>query len=176
MSETHDSSSMSHKLNGEDDTSDDASDFIEEEEPTQKRGRKQGSKARVYVYHSTIPTFTEVQSTLKNTYIGTSCEQGNAYNNIVWFKCKSCTKTLKEVEDSVKKECHIHIQTDFFDENGEHNHSIRFKKEKGIPEKYRTEIDRFDELSVKPSGIVEEFRRKGNFKKLINLKKFNFLI
>jgi hypothetical protein len=69
---------------------------------------------------------------------------------------------LKVVEDSVKQECHIHIQTDFFDENGEHNHEIRLKKEKGITEKYRTEIDRLDELSVKPSGIVEEFRRKDN--------------
>jgi hypothetical protein len=67
MSETHDSSSSSHKLNGEDD----ASDFIEEEEPTQKRGLKEGYKARFYVNHSTIPTFTEVQSTLKNTFIGT---------------------------------------------------------------------------------------------------------
>ncbi len=45
-------------------------------------------------------------------------------------------------------------------------------KEKGIPEKYRTEIDRLDELSVKPSGIEEEFRRnKGNSKKLFKFEK-----
>jgi hypothetical protein len=67
--------------------------------------------------------------------MGTSWEQGNAYNNIIWFKCKNCTKALKLVKDCVKQERHIHIQTDFFDENGDYIDEICIKKEIGIPEK-----------------------------------------
>ena len=56
--------------------------------------------------------------------------------------------------------CHIHIQTDHFDNNGQHINEFIEKKSRGISEKPRVEIDRLDELCVKPSGIVEEFRRK----------------
>ena len=55
-------------------TREDASDFSDNEE-TAKRGRKLGSKSRIYIYNCSFESFDEAKSKLKESLLGTSWEQ-----------------------------------------------------------------------------------------------------
>jgi hypothetical protein len=56
--------------------------------------------------------------------LGTTWEQGKIYKKTVWFNCKTCEMRLKVVQDEITDECHVHLDSKHFDENGDHEDEI----------------------------------------------------
>jgi hypothetical protein len=92
------------------------------------KGRKQGANGQIYVFNCTFPSFNDAKEKLKGKYFGTIWEQGNIYKKTVRFNCKTCEMRLKVVQDEITDECHIHLDSKHFDENGDHEDEIEDKK------------------------------------------------
>lgn len=160
------SESSSHVLGDEDkfdnNTDEDVEEIEENEEKTRVK-RKNGCIGKKY--NLTNLQFDSEQSatnTLKNEEVfGAKWTRLNTYNNVIWYKCKRCTKRLK-ITKTIDEKWTIHIEDSALNEDEKHVDEVdddddTSKKQK-IPDNVRQEIFKLYRNGVRPAAIIEHLR------------------
>ena len=168
-SEDDSSSHQIHNESSDEDTLDEIETNFEK-----KLGRK--GKGKIYIPFLCFKEISRAQEQLKNGLFDCKWRKLNECNDTLWYMCNGgCKKRCKLVmtRDETNR-CTFFIDSEFFNESGNHDDKQIEKPTIGLPEHVKLKIIEYDRLNIKPMAIIEHLRSDG----IVSIKHeqlYNFL-